>query len=130
MVYKTETTLPLSPVRSVNQPRVFVSAAPEWPNQTPTAETLLPLLQVPDYLMVIKKPMDLSTLLTNIDQHKYVTVGEFMADADFIWKNALEYNPDSDPMGETTSPVTVLLVCPLPHSLLPFLKFLLLLLSV
>ncbi|XP_024654142.1 ATPase family AAA domain-containing protein 2 isoform X3 [Maylandia zebra] len=54
--------------------------------------------EVPDYLMVIKKPMDLSTLLTNIDQHKYVTVGEFMADADFIWKNALEYNPDSDPM--------------------------------
>uniref|UniRef100_A0A3Q4GLD4 ATPase family AAA domain containing 2 n=1 Tax=Neolamprologus brichardi TaxID=32507 RepID=A0A3Q4GLD4_NEOBR len=54
--------------------------------------------EVPDYLMVIKKPMDLSTLLTNIDEHKYVTVGEFMADADFIWKNALEYNPDSDPM--------------------------------
>ncbi|CAI5686324.1 unnamed protein product [Oreochromis niloticus] len=54
--------------------------------------------EVPDYLMVIKKPMDLSTLLTNIDEHKYVTVGEFMADADLIWKNALEYNPDSDPM--------------------------------
>lgn len=66
-----------------------------------SAETILfPLLQVPDYLMVIKKPMDLSTLLTNIDEHKYVTVGEFMADADLIWQNALEYNPDSDPMGE------------------------------
>lgn len=57
-------------------------------------------LQVPDYLMVIKKPMDLSTLLTNIDEHKYVTVGEFMSDTDLIWQNALEYNPDSDPMGE------------------------------
>ncbi|XP_067468014.1 ATPase family AAA domain-containing protein 2-like isoform X1 [Thunnus thynnus] len=54
--------------------------------------------EVPDYLMVIKKPMDLSTLLTNIDEHKYVTVGEFMSDADLIWRNALEYNPDSDPM--------------------------------
>ncbi|XP_013122545.1 ATPase family AAA domain-containing protein 2 isoform X5 [Oreochromis niloticus] len=54
--------------------------------------------EVPDYLMVIKKPMDLSTLLTNIDEHKYITIGEFMADADLIWKNALEYNPDSDPM--------------------------------
>uniref|UniRef100_A0A4W6EX64 ATPase family AAA domain-containing protein 2 n=1 Tax=Lates calcarifer TaxID=8187 RepID=A0A4W6EX64_LATCA len=54
--------------------------------------------EVPDYLMVIKKPMDLSTLLTNIDEHKYVTVSEFMLDADLIWQNALEYNPDSDPM--------------------------------
>ncbi|XP_030597491.1 ATPase family AAA domain-containing protein 2-like isoform X2 [Archocentrus centrarchus] len=54
--------------------------------------------EVPDYLMVIKKPMDLSTLLTNIDEQKYITVGEFMADADLIWKNALDYNPDSDPM--------------------------------
>ncbi|XP_029370589.1 ATPase family AAA domain-containing protein 2-like isoform X3 [Echeneis naucrates] len=54
--------------------------------------------EVPDYLMVIKKPMDLSTLMTNIDEHKYVTVSEFMSDADLIWQNALEYNPDSDPM--------------------------------
>ncbi|XP_071355608.1 ATPase family AAA domain-containing protein 2-like isoform X2 [Trachinotus anak] len=54
--------------------------------------------EVPDYLMVVRKPMDLSTLLTNIDEHKYVTVSEFMSDADLIWRNALEYNPDSDPM--------------------------------
>ncbi|KAM6900033.1 ATPase family AAA domain-containing protein 2-like [Xenentodon cancila] len=54
--------------------------------------------EVPDYLMVIKKPMDFSTLLTNIDEHKYVTVSEFMSDADLIWQNALEYNPDVDPV--------------------------------
>ncbi|XP_044027436.1 ATPase family AAA domain-containing protein 2-like isoform X2 [Siniperca chuatsi] len=54
--------------------------------------------EVPDYTMVIRKPMDLSTLLTNIDEHKYVTVREFMSDVDLIWQNALEYNPDSDPM--------------------------------
>ncbi|XP_054461492.1 ATPase family AAA domain-containing protein 2-like [Anoplopoma fimbria] len=54
--------------------------------------------EVPDYMLVVKKPMDLSTLLTNIDEQKYVTVGEFMSDADLIWQNALEYNPDSDPM--------------------------------
>ncbi|XP_043995277.1 ATPase family AAA domain-containing protein 2-like isoform X1 [Gambusia affinis] len=53
--------------------------------------------EVPDYLMVIQKPMDLSTLLYNIDEHKYVTVDEFMSDADLIWQNALEYNPDRDP---------------------------------
>uniref|UniRef100_A0A8C4IRF7 Bromo domain-containing protein n=1 Tax=Dicentrarchus labrax TaxID=13489 RepID=A0A8C4IRF7_DICLA len=54
--------------------------------------------EVPDYLMVVKRPMDLSTLLTNIDEQKYVTVGEFVSDADLVWQNALEYNPDSDPM--------------------------------
>lgn len=53
--------------------------------------------EVPDYLMVIQKPMDLSTLLSNIDEHRYVTVDEFMSDADLIWQNALEYNPDRDP---------------------------------
>ncbi|XP_037831827.1 ATPase family AAA domain-containing protein 2 isoform X2 [Kryptolebias marmoratus] len=54
--------------------------------------------EVPDYLLVIKKPMDLSTLLSNIDEQKYITVSEFMSDADLIWQNALEYNPDSDPL--------------------------------
>ncbi|XP_037650198.1 ATPase family AAA domain-containing protein 2-like isoform X6 [Sebastes umbrosus] len=54
--------------------------------------------EVPDYVLVVKKPMDFSTLLTNIDVQKYVTVSEFMSDVDLIWQNALEYNPDSDPM--------------------------------
>ncbi|XP_036948738.1 ATPase family AAA domain-containing protein 2-like isoform X1 [Acanthopagrus latus] len=53
--------------------------------------------EVPDYLLVVKRPMDLSTLLTNIDEHKYETVGEFMSDADLIWQNALKYNLDRDP---------------------------------
>lgn len=50
------------------------------------------LFQVPDYRLVIKKPMDLSTLLTNMDEQQYVTVREFVSDADLIWQNALEYN--------------------------------------
>ncbi|XP_028255391.1 ATPase family AAA domain-containing protein 2-like [Parambassis ranga] len=54
--------------------------------------------EVPDYMMAIKKPMDFSTLLTNIDEHKYATAGEFMSDADLIWQNALEYSPNSDAM--------------------------------
>ena len=53
-------------------------------------------------MLVVKRQMDLSTLLTNIDKQKYVTVGEFMSDADLIWQNALESNPDSDPMGEAS----------------------------
>uniref|UniRef100_A0A4W4E9X3 ATPase family AAA domain-containing protein 2 n=1 Tax=Electrophorus electricus TaxID=8005 RepID=A0A4W4E9X3_ELEEL len=53
--------------------------------------------EVPDYTTVIKQPMDLSTVLTKIDLHRYVTVKDFLHDVDLIWKNALEYNPDRDP---------------------------------
>ncbi|XP_056300292.1 ATPase family AAA domain-containing protein 2-like isoform X3 [Pseudoliparis swirei] len=53
--------------------------------------------EVPDYAVVIKKPMDLSTVLSNIDLHRYGTVKEFLQDVDLIWQNALEYNPDRDP---------------------------------
>ncbi|CAJ1062032.1 ATPase family AAA domain-containing protein 2-like isoform X2 [Xyrichtys novacula] len=55
------------------------------------------LEEVPDYAEVIRKPMDLSTVLSNVDLHKYGTVKEFLQDIDLIWQNALEYNPDRDP---------------------------------
>ncbi|XP_047216913.1 ATPase family AAA domain-containing protein 2-like isoform X3 [Girardinichthys multiradiatus] len=55
------------------------------------------LEEVPDYADVIKKPMDLSTVLSRIDLHQYGTVKEFLQDVDLIWQNALEYNPDRDP---------------------------------
>ncbi|KAI4873114.1 hypothetical protein NFI96_015547 [Prochilodus magdalenae] len=53
--------------------------------------------EVPDYTTVIKQPMDLSTVISKIDLHKYLTVKEYLHDVDLIWKNALEYNPDKDP---------------------------------
>ncbi|XP_035000430.1 ATPase family AAA domain-containing protein 2B isoform X1 [Hippoglossus stenolepis] len=53
--------------------------------------------EVSDYLEVILQPMDLSTVMTKIDTHKYLTVKEFLGDIDLISSNALEYNPDKDP---------------------------------
>ncbi|XP_051720603.1 ATPase family AAA domain-containing protein 2-like isoform X2 [Ctenopharyngodon idella] len=53
--------------------------------------------EVPDYTTVIKQPMDLSTVLSKIDLHKYETVAAYLHDVDLIWQNALEYNPDRDP---------------------------------
>uniref|UniRef100_A0A671ME62 ATPase family AAA domain-containing protein 2 n=1 Tax=Sinocyclocheilus anshuiensis TaxID=1608454 RepID=A0A671ME62_9TELE len=53
--------------------------------------------EVPDYTTVIKQPMDLSTVLSQIDLHKYETVVAYLQDVDLIWQNALEYNPDRDP---------------------------------
>ncbi|XP_076188816.1 ATPase family AAA domain-containing protein 2B isoform X3 [Aptenodytes patagonicus] len=53
--------------------------------------------EVSDYLEVIKEPMDLSTVITKIDKHNYVTAKDFLTDIDLICSNALEYNPDKDP---------------------------------
>ncbi|KAE8599601.1 hypothetical protein XENTR_v10017249 [Xenopus tropicalis] len=53
--------------------------------------------EVPDYVTVIAQPMDLSTVISKIDLHKYHTVKEYLKDIDLICSNALEYNPDKDP---------------------------------
>jgi len=57
------------------------------------------MFQVPDYYEIIKNPMDLSSMMTKIDLHKYQTVQQFLQDIDLICSNALEYNPDRDPQG-------------------------------
>lgn len=44
--------------------------------------------------------MDLSTVMTKIDTHKYTTAKDFLKDIDLICSNALEYNPDKDPGGK------------------------------
>ena len=56
---------------------------------------------MPDYLTVVRHPMDLSTVLSKIDRQKYITVREYLHDVDQIWENALEYNPEDDPYGTT-----------------------------
>ncbi|NXP77134.1 ATAD2 protein, partial [Ramphastos sulfuratus] len=53
--------------------------------------------EVPDYNTVIEHPMDLSTVLSKIDLHQYLTAADFLKDIDLICSNALEYNPDKDP---------------------------------
>ncbi|XP_074841724.1 ATPase family AAA domain-containing protein 2 [Carettochelys insculpta] len=53
--------------------------------------------EVPDYVTVIKQPMDLSTVICKIDLHQYLTARDYLRDIDLICSNALEYNPDKDP---------------------------------
>nr|KAG5711753.1 hypothetical protein BaRGS_023517 [Batillaria attramentaria] len=53
--------------------------------------------EVPDYYEIIKKPMDLSTIMAKIDLHQYTTASAFMDDIFLICSNALEYNPDRGP---------------------------------
>nr|XP_020652184.1 ATPase family AAA domain-containing protein 2 isoform X1 [Pogona vitticeps] len=53
--------------------------------------------EVPDYDTVIKQPMDLSTVISKIDLHQYLSAKDYLKDIDLICSNALEYNPDRDP---------------------------------
>lgn len=53
--------------------------------------------EVPDYLSIIKQPMDLETMMTKIDLHRYACAQDFLDDVDLLCRNALEYNPDKDP---------------------------------
>lgn len=57
--------------------------------------------EVPDYLEIIQKPMDLETMMTKIDQHAYESAKDFLADIEQICMNALEYNPDLNPEGNS-----------------------------
>ncbi|ORY56206.1 hypothetical protein BCR35DRAFT_309912 [Leucosporidium creatinivorum] len=47
---------------------------------------------VPDYYDVIKRPMDLATLLKRVKQQTYRTKKAFADDLDLIWSNCLLYN--------------------------------------
>ncbi|XP_077207676.1 ATPase family AAA domain-containing protein 2 isoform X1 [Paroedura picta] len=55
------------------------------------------LHEVPDYVTVIKQPMDLSAVISKIDLHQYLSAKDYLKDIDLICSNALEYNPDRDP---------------------------------
>ncbi|XP_063967828.1 ATPase family AAA domain-containing protein 2-like isoform X2 [Lytechinus pictus] len=53
--------------------------------------------EVPDYVQVIKNPMDLFTMNNKINLHQYTSAKQFLSDIDLITSNALEYNPDRQP---------------------------------
>ena len=46
--------------------------------------------QVPDYYDIITQPMDLSTVMRKIDDHRYTVPRQWLDDIDLITKNALE----------------------------------------
>lgn len=48
----------------------------------------------PNYFEVIKRPMDLSTVLKRLDDKYYTTVDKWKEEMNLIWKNAMSYNPE------------------------------------
>ncbi|KAI9298098.1 Bromodomain-containing protein [Neoconidiobolus thromboides FSU 785] len=52
-------------------------------------------MNIPDYPIIVKHPMDFSTAKTKLDTGKYNTVDEFGADIRLIFTNCYKYNPPS-----------------------------------
>ncbi|KAJ1475073.1 Bromodomain-containing protein [Baffinella frigidus] len=50
-------------------------------------------LQIPDYLDVIKRPMDLGTVKTNLSAGQIHTPEQFKDDVMLTFANAMRYNP-------------------------------------
>ena len=48
-----------------------------------------------DYHDIIKKPMDLGTVKTNMDNRQYTTAQDFASDVRMIFKNCYVYNPET-----------------------------------
>lgn len=61
-----------------------------WPFYKPVDATLLGLH---DYHDIIKKPMDLGTVKTKMDNREYKSGAEFAADVRMIFTNCYKYNP-------------------------------------
>jgi hypothetical protein len=53
---------------------------------------------VPDYLSVVKKPMDLTTMKAKMDAREYADENEFLADMNQIFTNCYTYWREQDPM--------------------------------
>lgn len=51
-----------------------------------------------DYFDKIKRPMDLGTVLQNLQDNKYATVEKWRDDMNLIWKNAMTYNNAASPL--------------------------------
>ena len=47
---------------------------------------------IKNYLDIIKKPMDLSTVYNNLKNNKYSSVNRWKDDVDLIWNNAKKFN--------------------------------------
>jgi len=55
-------------------------------------------LMIPDYLTVIKQPMDLSTVANKLRTGQYHMVKDMIADVRLVFSNAKKYNPPKHPV--------------------------------
>lgn len=71
----------------------LLAAVRRHPKAGPFLQPVDPIAEgVPDYLTVIKEPMDLSTMQGKLTKKEYATAEEFDADMQKMFSNALLYN--------------------------------------
>lgn len=52
-------------------------------------------LNIPDYLDIIKTPMDLSTVKNKLNSNEYTKINDFLYDVQLIFDNCILYNGES-----------------------------------
>ena len=57
------------------------------------------ILEIPDYLEVIERPMDLGTIMNRINQYTEFKV--FVSDLFLVWDNCCRYNPKQNQIHQT-----------------------------
>jgi bromodomain-containing factor 1 len=65
-------------------------------------------LNIPNYLRIIKKPMDFGTIQSNLKSGLYVSAKEFYADSKLVFANCYKFNPPADEvykMGKLTEEI-------------------------
>lgn len=55
---------------------------------------------IPDYLDIVKQPMDLGTVSQKLEAHHYTSVDAFLADIQLIFHNCYLYNNAQDPVSQ------------------------------
>ena len=53
-------------------------------------------MNIPDYLEIIKQPMDLGTIQKNIEEHVILSRDDFAAAVRLVFDNAFKYNKPGD----------------------------------
>ena len=51
-------------------------------------------LDIPDYPTIIKRPMDLGTVMQRLQANEYASVADMADEVSLVWNNAMTYNMD------------------------------------
>ena len=57
-------------------------------------------LNIPDYLTIVKKPMDFATIKGKIKEQKYAHINEFQEDMELVFYNCKLYNGEHTGVGQ------------------------------
>ena len=86
----------MSNIKSSDQLGQCLELLEELTNHQDADAFLIPVdwkaLKLPDYPIIIKRPMDLGTIRLNIKNGEYDDANNFAKDVRLVWKNAKLYN--------------------------------------